>query len=123
MLEPASRNFPGVDPVTSVAEQVAEKAEEKAHLVIDKAIEKAQADVLAAERLRERLYTRWQRINERVANTASQRLPQFRQELADDADYIADRARYYHETRPLSALGAVAGGAFIFGLAIGLGRH
>lgn len=123
MLEPASRNFSGISPVSGVEESFAEKTAEKAQLVADVATDKARSAVLAAERLRDRLYTRWHEINERVASEAAQRLPQFRQELRDDAGYIADRARYYHETRPLSALGAVTAGAFVLGIAIGLGRH
>lgn len=123
MLEPASCNVSGENPVADIAEKIAETTAEKAQIVVDAATEKAQAALFAAERLRQRIYTRWQQINDRVANEASVRIPQFRQELADDAGYIADRARYYHETRPLNALGAVAAGAFILGMAIGLGRR
>jgi ElaB/YqjD/DUF883 family membrane-anchored ribosome-binding protein len=123
MLEPASSNFSGGNPISEAAEKIAEETAEKAQIVADAATEKARAAVFAAERLRQRLYTRWQQLNERVASEASERIPQFRQELRDDAGYIADRARYYHETRPLSALGAVAAGAFLFGMAIGFGRH
>jgi hypothetical protein len=89
MLEPASRNFSGGNPISEAAEKIAEETAEKAQIVADAATEKARAAVFAAERLRQRLYTRWQQLNERVASEASVRLPQFRQELRDDAGYIA----------------------------------
>ena len=123
MSEPAFRNFSGLQSVSNAADQVAQQAAEKAQMVAEKAADTAEFAILAAQRLRDRLYTRWQQINERVVNEASHRLPEFKQELCDDAGYIADRARYYHETRPISALGVIASAAFVLGVAIGLGRH
>lgn len=123
MSEPAFRNFSGLESVSNVADHVAQQAAETAQMVAEKAAGTAESAILAAQRLSDRLYTRWQQINERVVSEASQRLPEFKQELCDDAGYIADRARYYHQTRPISTLGVVAAAAFVLGMAIGLGRH
>lgn len=84
--------------------------------------EKAGTAVLAARRLADRLHERWEEINSIIVNQAS-RLPDLKQELCDDAGYLADRARYYHETRPVNALGVVVAAAFVLGIAIGLGRR
>lgn len=85
-------------------------------------LEKAEATLDAAKRLRSRLHERWQQVSDTVSETAAE-LPAFKQELADEAQRLADRARLYHQTCPISALGVVAAAAFALGMAIGLGRH
>lgn len=88
--------------------------------------EKAGEAARAAQRLGDHLQERWQRVNERLRRASAQaraELPALQQELREDAEYVAVRARYYHETRPLSALGMVAAAAFALGMIVGLGRH
>lgn len=85
-------------------------------------LEKAEATLHAAQRLRSKLHDRWQQVSETVSETAAQ-FPAYGQELADDAQRLAGRARLYHQTRPISALGVVAAAAFALGMVIGLGRH
>jgi ElaB/YqjD/DUF883 family membrane-anchored ribosome-binding protein len=121
MSEPAF-NFSGLDSVSDAASQVVEKAAERAQVIAYKAAEQADSAMRAAQRVRDRLYVRWERMNAQIEQ-ASHRIPEFKQELYDDAGYIADRARYYHETRPLSALGTVAAAAFVLGIVIGFGRR
>lgn len=86
--------------------------------------EKIGATVRTVQDLRDRLKARWERVNDRLASRGtSGPLPALKEELRDDADYVVTRARYYHELRPLSAVGMVAAAAFILGAAIGFGRH
>jgi ElaB/YqjD/DUF883 family membrane-anchored ribosome-binding protein len=84
--------------------------------------EKAEATLQAAQRLRSSLQERFQQVSNTVTETAAQ-LPAFKQELTDDAQRLARRARLYHQARPISALGVVAAAAFALGIVIGLGRH
>ncbi len=84
--------------------------------------EKAGLMVLAVERMRDRLFARWEQINDCATNQIS-RLPASTQELRDEVSCIAGRARYYHQTRPISVLGGVAAVTFVLGILIGLGRH
>lgn len=85
-------------------------------------LEKAEATLDAAKRLRSRLHERWQQVSDTVSETAAE-LPAFKQELADEAQRLAGRARLYHRTQPISALGVVAAAAFALGMVIGLGKH
>lgn len=121
MSEPAF-SLSGLDSVTDAADQLTDKAAEKAQVIAYKTVEQAESALRAAQRVRDRLYVRWERMNEQIER-ASHRIPEFKQELYEDAEYIADRARYYHETRPLSALGTVAAAAFVLGIVIGFGRR
>lgn len=89
-------------------------------------LEKAEATLHAAQRLRSRLHDRWQQVSDTVTDAVSEtaaQIPVFKRELADDAQRLAGRARLYHETQPISALGVVAAAAFAVGLVVGLGRH
>lgn len=106
----------------SATEATAAKIQEKTEVASAKVRESAETTVRAARQLKERLQDGWQQISDCVTETKS-RLPVFKEELRDDAAYIAERARYYHETRPLKALGVVAATAFVLGIAIGLGRR
>jgi len=86
--------------------------------------EKIGVTVRSVQDLRDRLKARWEELNARASSTGTPGpLPALRQELRDDADYVVTRARYYHEIRPLSAVGMVAAAAFVVGAAIGFGRH
>lgn len=84
--------------------------------------ETAEAARETAQRLGQRLENAWEQASERVAETVEQ-IPALKRELRRDAEYVARRARHYHQTRPLNALGFVAAAAFVLGLAIGLGRR
>lgn len=62
-------------------------------------------------------------FEERVRKPASAASRRLKKELAQDADYVKVRVRYYHEHRPLHALGMVAAAGFFIGLIIGLRRR
>ena len=106
----------------SATEASAAKLQEKTEAASAKVRETAETTVRAARQLKERLQDGWQQMSDCVKETRSQ-LPVFQQELREDVAYIAERARYYHETRPLTVLGAIAATAFVLGIAIGLGRR
>ena len=69
------------------------------------------------------LKARSEELRDWVANRATANSASILHEIQYDAEYLRLRARYYHERRPLFALGAVAGAAFGFGLILGLWRH
>ena len=70
-----------------------------------------------------RLQTRWEDLKQRISEPNAENRPSLTEELRADADYVRLRARYYHENRPLHALGIVAAGAFAVGLVIGFWRR
>lgn len=74
------------------------------------------------EVLRE-LRTRLDELRERVEKQAEASGRTLRRELTEDAEYVKIRARYYHQRRPLQALGMVAMGTFVLGLCLGLWRR
>lgn len=84
--------------------------------------ERAAEVVRGAQRLRYRLQTTWDEVNGCLAR-ARTRIPEYKQELRDEATRVAGRARFYHRTRPLATLGVIAAAAFVAGIAIGLGRR
>lgn len=86
--------------------------------------EKIGVTVRSVRDLRDRLKERWGKLNARASSNGTPgALPALKQELRDNADYVVTRARYYHQIRPLSAVGMVAAAAFVVGAAIGFGRH
>jgi len=76
----------------------------------------------AAEDMLESLQARWEELKERLSdpNAAG---PTFMRELREDLDYVRVRARYYHQHRPLTVLGAVAATGFVLGLLLGFRRR
>ena len=106
----------------AATEATAAKIQEKTEAASAKVRETAESTMRAAQQLKERVQDGWQQMSDRVSETRSQ-IPVFKQELREDAAYVAERARYYHEARPLSVLGAIAAAAFVLGIAIGLGRR
>ena len=106
----------------SATEATAAKIQEKTEVASAKVRETAAATMRSARQLKDRIQDGWQQMSDQVTETRSQ-IPVFKQELREDVVYIADRARYYHETRPLTVLGAIAAAAFVLGIAIGLGRR
>lgn len=126
MSDPAYCNIPSTEATAAKIRENTDAAAEKVREFTDSAAAKVRqttASTLdAAQRYRDRLQDRWQQMSERVSETAAQ-LPAIKQEIKDDAAYVADRARYYHQTRPLSTLGMVAAAAFVIGLGVGLGRR
>lgn len=82
----------------------------------------ARAAKSAARDLVEGLRTQLDKVNDRIDNPAAKKFPCLGEELRDDANYVVRRVRYFHEYRPLNAVGLVAGTAFALGLAIGLWR-
>jgi len=106
----------------TATEATAAKIQEKTEAASAKVRETAETTVHAARQLKERLQDGLQQMSDRVTETRS-RIPVFKQELREDAAYIAGRARYYHEARPLNTLGVIAAAAFVLGMAIGLGRR
>ena len=115
MSDPAFCNVPAT-------ETTAARFREATEITAARVRAKAETARLAALRFRDQLQDRWQRISDRVTETTAQ-LPEFKQELREDAAYVAGRARYYHQTRPLSALGVIAAAAFVLGVGVGLGRR
>ena len=106
----------------SATEATAAQIQEKTEVASDKIRETAETTARAARELKERLQDGWQQMSDYATETRA-RIPVFKQELREDAAYIAERARYYHEARPLSVLGVIAAAAFVLGIAIGLGRR
>ena len=106
----------------AATEATAAKIQEKTEVASAKVREGAETTVRAARKLKERLQDDWQQMTDRITETKA-RVPIFKQELREDAAYVAQRARYYHEARPLSVLGVIAAAAFVLGIAIGLGRR
>jgi len=106
----------------AATEATAAKIQEKTEAASAKVRETAETTMRAARQLKERLQDGWQQMSDCVSETKSQ-IPVFKQELREDAAYIKERARYYHEARPLSVLGVIAAAAFVLGIAIGLGRR
>ena len=106
----------------SATEATAAKIQEKTEVASAKVREGAETTVRAARQVKERLQDGLQQMSDRIAETRS-RIPIFEQELREDAAFIAERARYYHESRPLNVLGVIAAAAFVVGIAIGLGRR
>lgn len=106
----------------SATEATAAKIQDKTEVASAKVRETAETTVRAARHFKDRLQDGWQQVSDCVSETKS-RLPVFKQELRDDAAYIAERARYYHEARPIYTLGIIAAAAFVLGIAIGLGRR
>lgn len=115
MSEPAFCN-------ESASEATAAKIRETTEVAAVKMREGAETTRRAARQFRERLQDGWDQVSDCIAETRA-RIPAIRQGLRDDAVYVADRARYYHETRPMTALGAIAAAAFVLGVAIGFGRR
>jgi hypothetical protein len=76
----------------------------------------------ATQQFIERLQRRWEELKDRVASPTAMP-PSLIRELRDDIGYVGARARYYHENRPLQALGMIAGTAFALGLLVGLLRR
>ncbi|MGH9590755.1 MAG: hypothetical protein ACRD25_10180 [Terracidiphilus sp.] len=106
----------------STTEATAAKIRETTEAAYVKAREGAEMTRRAAGQLRNRLEDGWRQMRGRVTETRA-RIPTLKREIREDAAYVADRARYYHDNRPLSALGAIAAAAFILGIAIGFGRR
>jgi Na+(H+)/acetate symporter ActP len=77
----------------------------------------------AAADVVDHLQKRWEELKDRISEPNAVNRPSLTEELRADADYVWLRARYYHENRPLHALGLVAAGAFAVGLVIGLWRR
>ena len=77
----------------------------------------------AAADVVDHLQRRWEELKDRISEPNAVNRPSLTEELRADADYVWLRARYYHENRPLHALGLVAAGAFAVGLVIGLWRR
>jgi ElaB/YqjD/DUF883 family membrane-anchored ribosome-binding protein len=125
MSEPAYPNLSATEATAAriyeTADATAATIRETTEAVRITVLEKAETVRRAVQELRDRLQDRWQQVSDRVTETTAQ-LPAFRQELREDAAYVADRARYYHRTRPVRALGIIAAAAFVLGVAIGLGR-
>lgn len=69
------------------------------------------------------LRSRLDALRDRVEKQASATGTSLKRELAQDADYVRIRARYYHERQPLQAVGMVAAGGFVLGLFLGLWRR
>ena len=106
----------------SATEATAAKIQEKSEVASAKVRETTETTVRAARQVKERLQDGWQQMSDCVSETRS-RLPVFKEKLREDAEHIAQRARYYHETRPLTVLGTIAAAAFVLGMAIGLERQ
>lgn len=106
----------------SATEATAAKIQEKTEVATAKVRETAETTVRAARQLKDRLQDGCQQMSDCVTETRA-RIPAFKQELREDAAYIAERARYYHEERPIHTLGIIAAAAFVIGIAIGLGRR
>lgn len=126
MSDPAFCNVPATEAtaakIRETTQTTAAKLRETTEVTAARVRAQAETARRAALQFRDRLQDRWQRMSDRVTETTAQ-LPAFKQELREDAAFVADRARYYHQTRPLSALGAIAAAAFVLGVAIGLGRR
>lgn len=77
----------------------------------------------ASQEMLEELRRRLEELRERVEKQTSEAGVSLKRELSQDADYVKIRARYYHERRPLQALGMVAAAGFVFGVFVGLWRR
>ena len=77
----------------------------------------------ATNELLEELRTRWEDLKARTEEQALAASRSLRRELSEDAHYVRIRARYYHESRPLQTLSAVAAAGFVLGLTLGLWRR
>ncbi len=66
---------------------------------------------------------RWQEMRERVRRPVQEAGRGLARELNRNADDVKNRARRYHESRPLQALGVVAAAGFAAGLVLGLWRR
>lgn len=77
----------------------------------------------SSQEMMEELRKRLEELRERVEKQASEAGVSLKRELSQDADYVKIRARYYHERRPLQALGMVAAAGFVFGVFVGLWRR
>lgn len=77
----------------------------------------------ASQEMLEELHKRLEDLRERVEKQTSDVGMSLRRELNQDADYVKIRARYYHEHRPLQALGIVAAAGFALGVFVGLWRR
>lgn len=119
MSDPA---FYDISATEATAAKIQEKTEVASAAASAKVRETAESTVRAARQLTDRLQDGWQQMSDCVNETRA-RIPVFKQELREDAAYIAERARYYHEERPIHTLGVIAAAAFVLGIAIGLGRR
>lgn len=77
----------------------------------------------ASQEMLEELHKRLEDLRERVEKQTTGVGMSLRRELNQDADYVKIRARYYHEHRPLQALGIVAAAGFVLGVFVGLWRR
>lgn len=77
----------------------------------------------ASQEMLEELRKRLEDLRERVEKQTSEAAVSLKRELSQDADYVKIRARYYHERRPLQALGMVAAAGFVLGVFVGLWRR
>jgi ElaB/YqjD/DUF883 family membrane-anchored ribosome-binding protein len=66
---------------------------------------------------------RWEEMRERIRRPVEEAGRGLARELNRDADYVKNRARRCHESRPLQALGVVAAAGFALGLTLGLWRR
>lgn len=69
------------------------------------------------------LRSRIDELRERVEKQTAATGMSLMRELTQDADYVKIRARYYHQRRPLQAVGMVAAAGFALGLFLGLWRQ
>ena len=106
----------------SATEATAAQIQGKTEVASDKIPGTAESTARAARKLKERLQDGRQQTSDCATETKA-RIPVFKKELREDAAYIAERARYYHEARPLKVLGVIAAAAFVLGMVIGLGRR
>lgn len=66
---------------------------------------------------------RWDEMRERVRRPVNDARRGLARELNQNADYVRNRARHYHQHRPLQVLGVIAAAGFALGLLLGLWRR